>query len=279
MNMRRIMMGLATVLGVARRGYFIPYRYAYALPRPGARAPYALLGEMLHEYEDDFRTLLEGMDGFYSALKKIGADTPPEPRWNQDWFPRLDAAAAYTLVRAGRPRHIVEVGSGHSTRFLARAMRDGDIDGRITAIDPHPRTSLLGIPDLELLRVPVQDIGLQVFDSLNPGDMLFIDSSHVLMPGSDVDLLINRALPGLPSGVLVHFHDIFLPDDYPPQWAWRGYNEQLAVAALLMSKSFAPVFASHFVVSRMREILGRSKVARILRPPGAVESSLWLKKL
>ncbi len=273
------MMGLATVLGLARKGFFIPYRYAHVLPRPGARAPYAILGELLHQHEDDFRTLLDGMDGFASALHNIGADTPPEPRWNQDWFPRLDAAAAYTLVRAGRPRHIVEVGSGHSTRFLARAMRDGEIDGRITAIDPHPRTSLLGIRDLELLRAPVQDIGLQVFGSLNPGDMLFIDSSHILMPGSDVDLLINRALPALPAGVLVHFHDIFLPDDYPPQWAWRGYNEQLAVAALLTSKSYAPVFASHFVVSRMREILGRSSVSRILRPPGAVESSFWLRKL
>ena len=158
-------------------------------------------------------------------------------------------------------------------------MRDGGIEGRITAIDPHPRTSLLGIRDLELLRAPVQDIGLQVFDSLNPGDMLFIDSSHVLMPGSDVDLLINRALPALPSGVLVHFHDIFLPDDYPPQWAWRGYNEQLAVAALVMSKSYVPVFASHFVTSRMREILSRTSVSRILRLTGAFESSLWLRKV
>ena len=279
MSMRRTVMGLATVLGLAQKGFFIPYRYAHALPRPGARAPYAVLGELLHAHEEDFRTLLDGMDGFLPDLKKIGVDSPPEPRWDQDWFSRLDAAAAYTLVRAGRPRHIVEVGSGHSTRFLARAMRDGGIDGRITAIDPHPRSSLAGIPDLELLRAPVQDIGLQVFDSLNRGDMLFIDSSHVLMPGSDVDLLINRALPALPSGVLVHFHDIFLPDDYPPHWAWRGYNEQLAVAALVTSKSYAPVFASHFVVSRMREILGRTGVSRILRPEGAVESSLWLRKI
>ena len=279
MNLRLKMMGLATVLGLARKGFFIPYRYAHALPRPSARAPYALLGDMLHTHEGVFRTLLDGMDSFIGDLKKIGRDTPPEPRWDQDWFPRLDAAAAYTLVRAGRPKHIVEVGSGHSTRFLARAMRDGGIDGRITAIDPRPRSSLHGIPDLELLRAPVQEIGLQVFKDLKPGDMLFIDSSHVLMPGSDVDLLINRALPGLPSGVLVHFHDIFLPDDYPHHWAWRGYNEQLAVAALLTSKSYAPVFASHFVVSRMREVLSRSAVSRILRPTGAIESSLWLRKI
>ena len=92
-------------------------------------------------------------------------------------------------------------------------------------------------------------------------------------------MLINRALPALPSGALVHFHDIFLPDDYPPQWAWRGYNEQLAVAALVMSKSYVPVFASHFVTSRMREILSRTSVSRILRLTGAFESSLWLRKV
>lgn len=272
-------MGLATVLGLAERGFFIPYRYAHAVPKSGARAPYAALGNLLHEHEEDFRTLLRGMDGFSTEFKAISSGSPPEPRWNQDWFPRLDAAVAYTLVRASQPKHIVEVGSGHSTRFFARAMRDGKIDGRITAIDPYPRTSLLGIPNLELLRAPVQDIGLQVFNSLKSGDMLFIDSSHVLMPGSDVDLLINRALPALTSGVLVHFHDIFLPDDYPPGWAWRGYNEQLVVAALLTSKSYMPVFASHFVVSRMREVLSCSSVSRILRPKGAFESSLWLRKL
>jgi len=278
MSLRFKMMGLATVLGLAQKGFFIPYRDAHALPRPGARAPYAILGDMLHSHETDFRTLIDGIDSFIPDLKKIGRDNPPEPRWNQDWFTRLDAAVAYTLVRVGRPKHIIEVGSGHSTRFMARAMQDGKVEGRITAIDPRPRSSLHGIRDLELLRTPVQGIGLQVFDGLKSGDMLFIDSSHVLMPGSDVDLLINHVLPGLPSGVLVHFHDIFLPDDYPHDWAWRGYNEQLAVAALLTSKSYAPVFASHFVVSRMREVLNRSAVSRILRPPGAIESSLWIRK-
>lgn len=279
MRLRYTMMGLATVLGLAERGFFIPYRYAHALPKPGARANYVALGDVLHDHEGIFRTLLAGVDDFASALKSISGDSPPEPRWNQDWFPRLDAAVAYSLVRNSQPNHIIEIGSGHSTRFFARAMRDGEIDGRITAIDPHPRTSLLGIPNLELLRATVQNISLHVFDSLKSGDMLFIDSSHVLMPGSDVDLLINRVLPVLASGVLVHFHDIFLPDDYPAGWAWRGYNEQLAVAALLTSKSYAPVFASHFVASRMREDLSRSSVSHIQLPEGAIESSFWLRKL
>jgi len=72
-------------------------------------------------------------------LEAIGADRPPQPRWDQDWFPRLDAAAAYAIVRKTQPRRIVEVGSGHSTRFLARAVADGKLETEITAIDPQPR--------------------------------------------------------------------------------------------------------------------------------------------
>ena len=59
------------------------------------------------------------------------------------------------------------------------------------------------------------------------------------MPGTDVDFLLNRILPALPAGVLVHVHDVFLPDDYPADWEWRGYNEQLGVAALIQGRGFA----------------------------------------
>src|SRR5262245_31183128 len=85
--------------------------------------------------------LLSLIEGHARELEAIGPDAPPAPRWNQDWFPRLDAAAAYAMVRALRPKRIVEVGSGHSTRFLARAVADGGLDTRITAIDPEPRAT------------------------------------------------------------------------------------------------------------------------------------------
>jgi hypothetical protein len=77
------------------------------------------------------------------------------------------------------------------------------------------------------------------FPPLGPGDILFIDSSHQVKPGSDVEFLLKAVLPLLPAGVHVHFHDIFLPDDYPPQWEWRRYNEQAAVAALIESNVFS----------------------------------------
>jgi hypothetical protein len=219
-------------------------------------------------------SLLTSIEEFAADLEAIGSAPPPAPRWNQDWFPRLDAAAAYAMVRSLKPRRIVEVGSGHSTRFLARAVADGGLDTRITAIDPEPRATIEKLP-VEWLRTPVQRVA--AFPPLGAGDILFIDSSHQVKPGSDVEFLLKAVLPLLPAGVHVHFHDIFIPDDYPPQWQWRRYNEQAAVAALIESNVFTVEFASHALVSRTPEkICG--VLARLPLLPGAIESSLWLTR-
>jgi hypothetical protein len=219
--------------------------------------------------------LLKLIESYAAALEAIGSEPPPAPRWTQDWFPRLDAAAAYAIVRATRPKRIVEVGSGHSTRFLARAVADGKLATRITAIDPEPRASLAGL-DIDWLRTPVQRV--PAFPALGPGDILFVDSSHQLKPGSDVDFLLNAVLPLLPAGVRVHFHDIFLPDDYPSDWSWRRYNEQPAVAALIERGVFKVDFSSYATVTREPETL-QGVLARLPLVPGAIESSLWLTRL
>jgi hypothetical protein len=183
---------------------------------------------------------------------------------------------AYAIVRRYRPSRIVEVGSGHSTRFMVRAVADGAIPARIVAIDPAPRATLLGLP-VEWLPVAVPNCGFDPFRELTAGDILFIDSSHILMPGTDVDFLLAEVLPALPAGVLVHLHDIFLPDDYPKDWAWRGYNEQAAVATLL-GGGWDVLFASHYVVTRMPERFRNSIASQFPCPPGAHESSLWLRR-
>ncbi len=275
---RRLGFGLATVLGLSRRGFFIPYRHAAKLPRPGDRPPYSAMAALLRRYEEDFRATVGQLDDYADALRAIGRAGPPAPRWDQDWFPRLDGAVAYALVRRTAPRRIVEVGSGHSTRFLARAVADSGHSTRITAIDPAPRAALSGLA-VDIIRAPVHRVGAERFAELGAGDVLFIDSSHILMPGSDVDWLLNHVLPGLPAGVRVHFHDIFLPDDYPPEWSWRGYNEQLGVAALMHGGGYRPLFASHYVTTRLADTLSGGIVAELPLVPGARESSLWLEKL
>lgn len=218
--------------------------------------------------------MLQWIESYAAELEAIGSKPPPAPRWNQDWFPRLDAAAAYAMVRSVKPRRIVEVGSGHSTRFLARAVADGGLDTRITAIDPKPRASLAGL-DIEWIAAPVQRVA--AFPALGESDILFIDSSHQLKPGSDVDFLLNAVLPLLPQGVRVHFHDIFLPDDYPEHWAWRRYNEQPAVSALIKKNFLRIDFSSHATAKFHPEKI-RGVLARVPLLPGAIESSLWLTR-
>ncbi len=279
MTARGLGMGLVTVLGLARRGFFIPYRYADRLPPGGDDGePYGRVAELFAASAAAFRDTLAAIEAVAGDLEVLGEGAPPAPRWRQDWFPRLDAAAAYALVRRQAPARIVEVGAGHSTRFIARAVADGAITCRITVIDPEPRAALDGLP-LDLVRAPVQEAGLDAFAALSPGDMLIIDSSHVLMPGSDVDFVLNRALPELAAGVLVHFHDVFLPWDYPAEWAWRGYNEQAALGPLLMGGGYEALFASRYALAEMGAAVMATVIARLPLLEGARESSLWLRKV
>src|SRR5437667_9491350 len=265
---RRLWLGLSTLLG-RRQGFFIPYRYAHRLSPPGSRPPYQPTEHLFEANAATFVAELRVLDEYADALRAIGGQPAPAPRWDQDWFPRLDAAMAYAIVRRNWPRRIIEVGSGHSTRFMARAVEDGGFATRILAIDPAPRAALRGLR-IEWLAQTVPACGLAPFQQLAAGDVLFIDSSHILMPGTDVDFLLNEVLPMLPTGILLHFHDVFLPDDYPASWAWRGYNEQSGIATLLDGR-WEPLFASRYVVTRLSGHVDDSIIAQLPLPPGAFE--------
>lgn len=266
---RRFALGLPTVLGLKPRGWFIPHRYAPLLPPPGAQPPYPAIERLFEEHANQFAAVLDAVDARAEALESCKA------MFEQSWFPSLDAAVAYALVRERKPRHIIEVGSGHSTRLLSKAV--GGV-GEILAIDPAPRADIAGLPGVRVKSSTLQAAPDGVFDSLVQGDVLFIDSSHILMPGSDVDILLNRVLPRLPSGTLVHIHDIFLPFDYPAIWGWRAYNEQQGVVPLLTSGAFRPLFSSVWAERRMADRLAASVISRLPRPPDAMPASLWLEK-
>ena len=269
---RRLALGLSTALGVSARGVFVPYRHA----RAAKTAPgYAALLPRFAAADTAMLRVLDDIDRFDAALSAIGGGGD-RARWNQDWFPRLDAAAAYALVRRHAPARIIEVGAGHSTRFLSRAIADGGLATRHLAIDPRPRASLP--PGVTHMPVALEEADPALFEGLAAGDMLFVDSSHVLLAGSDVDVILNGILPRLPGGALVHIHDIFLPDTYPRAWAWRRYNEQSAVAALLQGGAYEIVFASHYARTRLAPRMAASVLAHLPLVAGAHESSLWLVK-
>jgi predicted O-methyltransferase YrrM len=268
---RRLAMGLATLFG-RERGFFIPHRYAGSV-QPCA---YPALESLLAACTPAFRSVLDDIETHAERLQCLG-EPAPEPRFDQAWFPTLDAAAAYAMVRRVRPTRIVEVGSGHSTRFLARAIADAGLATELVCIDPAPRAPLRGLR-VRWIESIVQQAPEIRFSALQAGDVLFIDSSHILMPGSDVDILFNHILPTLPAGSVVHIHDIFLPDDYPPEWDWRGYNEQLGVIPMLLGGGWTPLFASRYVETRMTAPLAATLVARLPNPEAAPNTSLWLRK-
>jgi predicted O-methyltransferase YrrM len=270
--LRRSWLQLRTLLGGRPGGFFIPYRHAAAVTSNGYPA-------LEPRFQAAVPAMIEVVAAIESLRERLLAlrGPAPTPRWDQDWFPRLDAAALYAIVRLGRPRRIVEIGSGHSTRFMVQAVSDGGFPCRIVCIDPQPRAEIGSLP-VELRRRLFGPADATLGDSLEPGDILFVDSSHVAMPGTDVDLILNQVLPRLRPGVLVHLHDIFLPDAYPSAWRWRGYNEQIPVACLLQAGGWEIRFASHYLLTRCPHRMGKSVLLSLPLSEGAFEASLWLQR-
>ena len=279
MKLRKIFYGLLTVFSIRKLGYFIPYRYAGQVRVKNSTNPWLL--EWFSELSNNvFIETLKSVQPYIGDLKKITFKNVnfEDPRWGQDWFPGLDAVIAYGLVRKVKPATIIEIGSGHSTRFLIRAINDEKISSNVVCIDPQPRAALCGL-DINFMRLPLQKADLKCLLALQKGDILFIDSSHICVPGSDVDLIVSRILPALPAGIFIHFHDIFLPDPYPKNWEWREYNEQIVVSALLAGKKFNPIFSSYFIRNYAPGRLQELGFDWIPMPPGAIESSFWLETL
>ncbi|MEO1774448.1 MAG: class I SAM-dependent methyltransferase [Pseudomonadota bacterium] len=274
---RRLMMGAATLLG-RPRGFFSPYRYAatVGLPAGYPALETAFAGAFAAEATGGMLTSADVLAAIGARAGALAAlDGPaPRPRWGQSWYPRLDGAAAYAIVAAARPRRIVEVGSGHSTRFMAEAVRAEGLSTTITCIDPAPRAALLDLPVTWERRVLGQ-ADLARFEALEVGDIAFFDSSHLLWPGTDVDLILNAILPVLRPGVLIHLHDVFLPDPYPASWAWRGYTEQLGLSGWLLGGGASILWASHYARTRAGAA-DHLSIAPLPLPAEAPESALWL---
>lgn len=266
---RRFRMAAQTALGLGARGFFTPFRYA-AEARPATGYPE--IEAVFRGREASMRWVLGRIRALQVDMHVIGGAPAPAPRWDQGWFSTLDAAAGYALVRDTPPQRIVEVGSGHSTRFLSRALKDAGARAEHICIDPQPRAALVNLP-VKWEAALLSDAHLPLFDALEAGDVAFFDSSHILWPGLDVDLMLNRILPRLKPGVRVHVHDVFLPDPYPESWDWRGYTEQNGLPGWFMGGAYNVVFASHFAATRLD---GLSAVAGLPRHKAAIDSSLWM---
>lgn len=205
--------------------------------------------------------------------------------FSNGFFGGFDAAAYYALIRHLKPRQVLEVGGGYSTLMAEKALaqnRVGGSESALRCIEPYPEPRLTdAINECELIVKQVQDVSLELFSNLDANDILFIDSSHTVKFGSDVNYLFLEVLPELKPGVWVHVHDIFFPNDYPAEWLLEkrlALNEQYLLEAFLtFNTSFSIRLANHWLC------LDYSAAARALQPPSLDDayssSSFWFQRV
>ncbi len=237
------------------------------------------LREVFPKYQTEFRQAFplhkpEGDDRFYLV---------------NGGFMAGDAHVYYTLIRDGKPRRIVEVGGGNSTLLAAAACRRNleqyGVKPHLTVVEPYPWDILKkGVPGMDvLLQERIQTVDLKLFTSLQAGDILFIDSSHVLRPGGDVQREYCEILPRLAPGVLVHIHDISLPKPYFQLYFQNHlyWNEQYLLQAFLTYNSrFEVVWPGTHMLVKHPEAVAKAfpEIADMRKQyPLAEPSSFWLR--
>jgi predicted O-methyltransferase YrrM len=196
---------------------------------------------------------LEPMQAFFEKHLAFFRNTrfaetkSPDARYYLDGapFPYGDALILRGMIAEHNPKRIIEIGSGFSTAVMLDAAQDLGMRPRIICIEPYPaRLQSLMRPDdisiVELAERDLQSVPLGTFEILEAGDILFIDSTHVLKTGSDVHYQLFHILPILKPGVIVHVHDVHYPFEYPPKWIYEdnySWNEAYALRAFLMYNS------------------------------------------
>lgn len=252
MSIRRLLglkrPGVKPIKRVRARVYrFTPARREFPASQAG-RKLLAMLGEQRDGFVRICRAIAE--DAPHMSDLEQRTKSPLKPHWVNGWLPPLDGMSIYTQMRLLKPRTYLEIGSGTSTKYARKAIRDHGLRTRIVSIDPCPRAEIDALCD-ETVRAPFQDVGEKVLEWLQPGDMLFLDGSHHVFTNTDTTVFFTEVLPLLPAGILYGIHDIFLPDDYPVDWHRRFYNEQYLLLAWLLAGAggdqivFPTSFVSH----------------------------------
>ena len=211
----------------------------------------------IHNMRRDLQDLM-----YCRNLQTVPNTKPNEtdPYWGNGFFSQADARAAYAIACFFHPKTIIEVGSGNSTKFFRKAIRDSSAKTKLVSIDPSPRTEISSIVD-QVLPNSVVDVNLAEFDALESGDVLFWDGSHICFDGSDVCTLFIDVLPRLKPGVIVHIHDISLPyagflmfPDVPKELNTQSPSEQLMLATMLLNSKSTKIVLPIFHLWREKQL-------------------------
>jgi len=213
----------------------------------------------------------------YDSFPRNAASAPPNGFFlDNGMFGSVDAELLYAMVRKHKPARVVEVGAGWSTYLITEALEKNAAQGHPSqhiVVDPVAPGFVYEIPGIELIREKLQDTA--VLADLRPGDFLVADTSHVFVPGHEIDLILQTMEKLV--GVWVHFHDMFLPEGYPEQWADRHYDEQEHVESFLLEHpEWQIVLAANYLHTQASSLLSENiKSYAPARPIGP--GSLWLR--
>lgn len=224
---------------------------------------------------------------YRSELTALPFDKKAEGQYyyNNPSFFAGDAEFLYSMIRLKKPNRIIEIGSGFSTLMMLEAIKknkaeDRNYDCKVTCVEPYemPWLEKTGV---EVIRKRVQELESSLFQTLQSGDFLFIDSSHVIRPDGDVLFEYLEILPVLRDGVIVHIHDIYTPFDYPREYFEKHIifiNEQYLVEAFLsLNDKFKIVAALNYLKHRHFERLVKCCPA-LEQQPHQEPRSLWIVK-
>ncbi len=230
---------------------------------------------------------LEVIESFYPDLPfsdrpGVGAVGGASTRFGyaNDFFGHSDAITLFTMLRALRPRQVIEVGSGHSSAVMLDTRERFLPDTRLCFIEPYPdrlKSLLRSGDDFELIEGKVQNVPIDRFRALQAGDILFIDSSHVSKAGSDVNDLFFRVIPALAVGVVVHIHDILWPFEYPMEWLVEGraWNEAYLLRAFLQyNPDWEVLYMNDYMGKHQRRLVAEKAPLMLVETGG----SFWMRR-
>lgn len=273
----------AAQISVIRQHYYSPaiteLDLLFALDRPRS-LPSLKLDVELH------RNFLEGLN-FADELRAIPLEqiSPTTFGYRNGFFESGDAEILYGIIRRDKPRRIIEVGSGRSTLVATLAVERNRAETpsyscEHICIEPYEMPWLESI-GVTVLRERVERVDPALFDKLEAGDILFVDSSHVLRPQGDVLFEINEIYPRLKPGVMVQIHDIFTPRDYPYHWIIterRIWNEQYVLEAFLASNpSYEIVCALNWLANDYPDMLVNACPVLLETLPNQ-PGSFWMRR-
>lgn len=222
-------------------------------PRYGHGQPAHMeLYKIIDANRDMYRDLL-GRALFYKdklwSIQDSGKETDAiKPSWNNGYLPGLDIIALYTFISEYKPKRYIEIGSGNSTKVAYKAKLEQQLDMEIISIDPMPRVGIENLADT-VIREPFENFQFDFLGNFNENDILFVDNSHRILPNSDAMVIFLEILPRLKKGVIVHFHDIYLPYDYPQFMCDRFYSEQYGLAMYLLAnpEKYTTILPNYFI--------------------------------